>query len=124
MHTMTEHHIGAAPAAAPITSGILTIEAMPSRLRPVVEQLMVDCLRTESTWVVPGDDPLNAQWCTRWHKDWPGEDLASLAAGTARLPAGIGCRQVLTGTHSELEQLSRALAQLAENYCFSARVTM
>lgn len=84
----------------PITSGVLIIESMPARLRPRVEELMVTCLPSASTWEIPGDDPLTAQWCTRWYKDWPGQDLAALAAGAGSefdaVPPGIGCRQVLT----------------------------
>lgn len=112
----------------PITSGVLIIESMPARLRPRVEELMVTCLPSASTWEIPGDDPLTAQWCTRWYKDWPGQDLAALAAGTGSdfdaVPPGIGCRQVLTGTHAELHALETAVRDLAQRYCFSARLSM
>lgn len=123
MYALTDSAPATTAQDAP-TSGVLIIESMPACLRATVETLMVNCLRSESTWEVPGEDPLTAQWCTRWYKDWPGEDLASLAAGSSRVPSGIGCRQVLTATVRELEALERGIAKLAEDYCFSAQVTM
>ena len=112
-----------APAAA-ACHGVLRIEGMPAALRPRVEALMVDCIRSESTWVVPGDDPLTAQWCTRWYKDWPGNDLASLIAGRAEARPGIGCRQPLTGTVTELGRLAEGIGKLAQAYGFTACVSM
>lgn len=96
---------------------------MPVRLRPVVEDLMARVIVSESEFVVPGDDPLTAQWCTRWHKDHPGDNIVALAAGRATGTAcGVGCRQVLTGTRAELEDFAAQLAQLAHAYGFSAQL--
>ncbi|APT93646.1 hypothetical protein CPHO_03750 [Corynebacterium phocae] len=114
----------AAPAAQPASSGVLTIESMPAHLRSVVEDLMVSYLRSESTWEVSGQDPLEAQWCTRWYKDWPGHDLAALAAGRSAARHGVGCRQVITGTREELKALDEAVAALAQTHGFSAWVSM
>ncbi len=115
---------GAEVQTEPVTSGVLIIESMPATLRPVVEDLMVECLRSESTWVVPGDDPLTAQWCTRWYKDWPGLDLAALAAGHSTVKPGVGCRQVVTGTSAELRALEHRVVELASRYGFAARLSM
>lgn len=125
MNTATDVNAPAAVAsAAAVTHGVLRIEGMPAFLRPRVEALMVDCLRSESTWVVPGDDPLTAQWCTRWYKDWPGNDLVALLAGRAEGRPGIGCRQPLTGTAAELARLASELGALARAYGFTACVSM
>ncbi|QPK78578.1 hypothetical protein G7Y31_08440 [Corynebacterium lizhenjunii] len=107
-----------------VIHGVLEIDGMPAALRPTVEDLMVDCLRSESIWEVPGEDPLFAQWCTRWYKDWPSTDLAAFAAGDLPVPAGIGCHQVLTGTPEEFRDLAHRLAKLSEAYCFTARVSI
>lgn len=120
---------GASPVgvvADGMTSGVLIIESMPTHLRSAIEEAMVECLQSESTWVVPGDDPLTAQWCTRWHKDWPGTDMVSLAAGCVpetRVAPGIGCRQVLTGTAAELRALEERVQALALRYGFTARLS-
>lgn len=96
---------------------------MPVRLRPVVEDLMARVIESESEFVVPGDDPLTAQWCTRWHKDYPGDNIVALAAGRATgTPCGVGCRQVLTGTRAELVAFAAEMSQLARAHGFSAQL--
>ncbi|AKE39614.1 Hypothetical protein NG00_01508 [Corynebacterium camporealensis] len=95
-----------APVAEPVVSGVLHIEGMPRTLRPVIERAMYRCIATESVFVVPNDDPLTAQWCTRWYREG----------------AGIGCRQVLTGTAAELRALNSAVSVLAGEYGFSGKV--
>ncbi|MDO5031307.1 hypothetical protein [Corynebacterium sp.] len=79
---------------------------------------MARCIRSESEFIVPGDDPLTAQWCTRWHRDavWDAVVGAFISA------PGIGCHQVITGTPEELEAFERALGVLAAEYGFQASV--
>lgn len=125
METCVSHAVAetaAVPDVGLTITGVLIIESMPARLRPDVEQLMVDCLHSESTWDIPGEDPLTAQWCTRWYKDWATPDLVALAAGHIT-GHGVGCRQVLTGTPAELTQLDARVQELARAYGFSARVS-
>ena len=117
---------------AAILAGVLRVSAMPKRFRPVVEEAMADCITSESTYVVPGDDPLFAQWCTRWYKDVPADNLVTLSRGWGQrggrkssaddVPAGIGCHQALTGTREELQALDKRLRDLAEHHGFCARV--
>lgn len=110
-------------AAAATATTVLRISGMPVRLRPVVEDLMARVIESESEFVVPGDDPLTAQWCTRWHKDYPGDNIVALADGRATgTPCGVGCRQVLTGTREELTDFAAELSQLAGAYGFSAQL--
>ena len=97
---------------------------MPRSLRPAIERAMARCIRSESEFIVPGDDPLTAQWCTRWRRD-PLWDVVGIKADNVDKGeadnascAGIGCQQVLTGTPSELEALGRAVEMLAEEYGF------
>ena len=111
---------------------MLEISGMPRSLRPAIERAMARCIRSESEFIVPGDDPLTAQWCTRWRRD-PLWDVVSMNADntittdadnvvkgeTANAGCtGIGCQQVLTGTPSELEALGRAVEMLAGEYGF------
>ncbi len=97
------------PETAQLSSGVLIIESMPVGLRSVVEDLMVDCVRSDSDWSLSGADVLTAQWFTHWYRQWPGR---------------IGCRQVLTGTRAELGELHERVSALALNYGFSARVSL
>lgn len=86
---------------------VLTIEAMPRGLRPVVEALMVDCLRTPSDLRYPGADPLKDDgWFTAWQRD----------------PKGLRCRQILAAPAEELHSFSDELDRLSERYCFDAVV--
>lgn len=112
-----------------VQTAVLRVSGMPTRLRPAVERAMVQCISTPSEYVVPGDDPLTAQWCTRWYRDTGfDDDLATLAAFPGvELPAPraekcVGCRQVITGTVHELRALNSVVATLAEEFGFSARV--
>lgn len=103
---------------------MLQISGMPRSLRPAIERAMARCIRSESEFIVPGDDPLTAQWCTRWRRDpvWDivgaGTDNAASREAANAGCAGIGCQQVLTGTPSELEALGRAVEMLAGEYGF------
>ena len=64
-----------------VQTAVLRVSGMPTRLRPAIERAMVQCISTPSEYVVPGDDPLTAQWCTRWYRDTGfDDDLATLAA--------------------------------------------
>lgn len=110
-------------ACGEVCTAVLQISGMPRSLRPAIERAMARCIRSESEFIVPGDDPLTAQWCTRWRRDpvWDvvgvgGDNAESAAVGNAG--AGIGCQQVLTGTPSELEALGRAVEMLAGEYGF------
>ena len=112
-----------------VQTAVLRVSGMPTRLRPAIERAMVQCISTQSEYVVPGDDPLTAQWCTRWYRDTGfDDDLATLAAFPGvELPAPraekcVGCRQVITGTAHELRALNSVVATLAEEFGFSARV--
>ena len=112
-----------------VQTAVLRVSGMPTRLRPAIERAMVQCISTQSEYVVPGDDPLTAQWCTRWYRDTGfDDDLASLAAFPGvelpqpRAEKCVGCRQVITGTSHELRALNSVVATLAEEFGFSARV--
>lgn len=112
-----------------VQTAVLRVSGMPTRLRPAIERAMVQCISTQSEYVVPGDDPLTAQWCTRWYRDTGfDDDLATLAAFPGvelpqpRAEKCVGCRQVITGTAHELRALNSVVATLAEEFGFSARV--
>ena len=104
----------------PVLTGVLVISGMPRSLRPAIENAMYRCLRSESEFIIPGDDPLSAQWCTRWFRDCP--SLETLAAGVPAPCAGLGCNQVLTGTAQELHALDGAITELAHRHGFAAAV--
>lgn len=89
------------------TTAVLTITAMPTRLRMAVEDALVTCVPSESQLYVPGADPLTAAWCTQWRPE---------ARGLA------GCRQVITGTEAELADLAVRLGELAWIGGFEASV--
>ena len=115
--------------AVAVTTAVLRVSGMPTRHRAAIERAMVQCISTSSEYVVPGDDPLTAQWCTRWYRDTGfADDLASLAAFPGvqlpepRLEKCVGCRQVITGTAHELRALDTVVSTLAEEFGFSARV--
>ncbi len=112
-------------ACGEVCTAVLQISGMPRSLRPAIERAMARCIRSESEFIVPGDDPLTAQWCTRWRRDplWDvvgikDDNAANAAKGVDNTGAGIGCQQVLTGTPSELEALGRAVEMLAGEYGF------
>ena len=108
-----------------VVTGVLKISGMPRSLRSKIEHAMDRCIRTESEFIIPGDDPLTAQWCTRWFRD--GLSVAALAQGgsaCARSGNGIGCHQVLTGTREELDALDCVVRYLAQRHGFTAAVRL
>ncbi|APT82213.1 hypothetical protein [Corynebacterium ammoniagenes] len=120
---------GADAQRVEVQTAVLRVSGMPTRLRPAIERAMVQCISTPSEYVVPGDDPLTAQWCTRWYRDSGfNDDLATLAAFPGvelpepRAEKCVGCRQVITGTAHELRALDAVVTTLAEEFGFSARV--
>lgn len=108
-------------ACGEVCTAVLQISGMPRNLRPAIERAMARCISSESEFIVPGDDPLTAQWCTRWHRD-PLWDVVGIKADSAAPDnaggLGIGCQQVITGTPSELDALGRAVEMLAGEYGF------
>ena len=110
---------------ATVVTGVLKISGMPRSLRSEIERAMDRCIRTESEFIIPGDDPLTAQWCTRWFRD--GLSVAALARGgkaCAHSDSGIGCHQVLTGTREELDALDCVVRYLAQRHGFTAAVRL
>ena len=103
-------------ACGEVCTAVLQISGMPRSLRPAIERAMARCIRSESEFIVPGDDPLTAQWCTRWRRD-PLWDVVGIKADNAGC-TGIGCQQVLTGTPSASNSLGRAVEMLAGEYGF------
>lgn len=87
--------------------GVLAIEAMPRAMRPRVESLLVECLLSQPLAALPGTDPLEAHWCTRWRRDGMGT---------------VCCREPLTATREEFDRLGRAVSALAQAEGFSASV--
>ena len=110
-------------ACGEVGTAVLQISGMPRALRPAIERAMARCIRSESEFIVPGDDPLTAQWCTRWRRDADWDPVSGKKLGGERARGGIGCHQVLTGTPSELEALGRAVEMLAGEYGFQGAVT-
>lgn len=108
-------------ACGEVGTAVLQISGMPRGLRPAIERAMARCIRSESEFIVPGDDPLTAQWCTRWRRDADWDPVSGMTLGGGP-SVGIGCRQVLTGTPSELEALGRAVEMLAGEYGFKGVV--
>lgn len=104
-------------ACGEVCTAVLQISGMPRSLRPAIERAMARCIASESEFIVPGDDPLTAQWCTRWHRDPVWDPLSGRVPDNAG-GLGIGCQQVITGTPSELDALGRAVEMLAGEYGF------
>lgn len=116
-------------------TGVLKISGMPRRLRPAIERAMATCLVSDSCLCIPGDDPLTAQWCTRWYRDclmpqsftdWEQQGrmggVVAEGASASAAKAGIGCHQVLTGTAAELRALNAVVETLAGEFGFQGRV--
>ncbi|QCB28902.1 hypothetical protein [Corynebacterium endometrii] len=99
---------------------VLEVSGMPTFVRPRIERAMVDCLVSESYLSIPGADPLEASWCTRWRRD--AVSTRALALGVGGQRGGLSCREVLTGTPGEIEALRERVAALAERYGFNAGV--
>ncbi len=109
----------AAPAVterpAPTTlTAVLTVTGLPRQLRPKVESAMVVCIPSTSELTVPASRILTAEWFTGWHRD--------RTTGPENGEVLVGCRQLLTGTTTELDRLRRVVEGLAREYRFSAEV--
>ncbi|MBC3185146.1 hypothetical protein H7347_00905 [Corynebacterium sp. zg-331] len=96
-----------AEGSTEICYAVLTVEGMPRAARPAVEALMVEHLRSPAPAAQPGTDPLDASWCTRWHRDGP---------------RTVRCRQLLAAPGTELGSFAGALAGLAQAEGFAACV--
>lgn len=92
-------------------TAVLSVSGMPRELRSRIERAMDRCLRSDPAPALPGTDPISADWFTRWERD---RSVAHFYA--------VRCRQVLTGTPVELENLERELRLLAEDYGFEAAI--
>ncbi|MEJ5928917.1 hypothetical protein WG915_09875 [Corynebacterium sp. H128] len=92
-------------------TAVLAIDELPRRLRPVVEELMVDCIPSPPGLDIPGADPLTVDWFTRWER-------------SASSPAKVGTRQVITGHSHEIEDLGTALEQLRQTWGFELRLSI
>lgn len=125
-HRPSSRTFSAIPAIpSGIQVAVLEISGMPTALRAVIEDIMVECIATQSCLEIPGADPLEAHWCTRWRRDVVSD--AALVAGAGELGSagcsvGVGCREVLTGTPAEIAALAERVGALADRYGFTARV--
>ena len=97
-------------------TAVLTVTGLPRQLRHKVETAMVVCIPSESELTVPASRILTAEWFTGWHRD--------RATGPEHGEVLVGCRQLLTGTTTELDRLRRVVEGLAREYHFSAEVTI
>lgn len=95
----------------PARTAVLTIAGMPRTLRRSIETAMAVCVPSESELCVPGADPLTADWFTAWHR----------SAGPG---VRVGCRQVITGTETEIAALERVVSQLAHEHDFTAELSL
>ncbi|WIM70198.1 hypothetical protein QP028_12590 [Corynebacterium suedekumii] len=95
----------------PARTAVLTITGMPRALRRSIETAMVVCVPSESDLSVPGADPLTADWFTAWRR----------SAGPG---VRVACRQVITGTESEMAALERVVSQLAHEHDFTAELSL
>lgn len=94
--------------SAPVAcTAVLSIDGLPRSLRLAVEELMVRCIPSPSELVVPGIDPMDACWFTKWER-------------SGHNPRLLSARQVLTGTPEELECFVRELSALAVARGFQA----
>lgn len=92
-------------------SGVLVVSALPRELRMQVERAMLVCLRSEPVAAPAGTDPLSAQWFTPWERDM---SVVSYYA--------VRTRQVITGTHAELNALTSTLEELAREHGFGVSI--
>lgn len=98
--------VSSAPVAC---TAVLSIDDLPRRLRPVVEELMYILIPSASELEIPGDDPLTAAWFTRWE----------------RTPSGtLSARQVITGLADELADFTAALSALRSRHGFEAELRL
>lgn len=95
-------------AAPAVCTAVLSISAMPVALRPAVEECMYRCIPSSPELEIPGIDPLDANWFTRWQ----------------RCTEGLSTRQVLTGYVSELEEFSRQMGELSCIFGFKYRLQL
>ncbi|QGU01636.1 hypothetical protein CKALI_03775 [Corynebacterium kalinowskii] len=100
--------INLAPVAC---TAVLRIDDLPRRLRPVVEELMYAYIPSASELEIPGIDPLEATWFTRWER-------------SADVAGAVSTRQVITGLDSELADFGAALDKLRATTGFSAELRL
>ncbi|AWB81492.1 hypothetical protein C3B44_03260 [Corynebacterium yudongzhengii] len=105
----SDHHHDPTPATQ---HARLTVSGLSLRLRPVIERAQVICLRSEPTAALPGTDPLEADFFTRWHRD-----------RTADGQRGVRCQQVINGTAAEIDALRRVVTDIAAEAGFYADVS-
>ncbi|MCZ9308229.1 hypothetical protein ACUY3K_05910 [Corynebacterium uberis] len=75
---------------------VLCISGLPNGARRDVESLMLDYLDEQCQWVLPGADPLEASWCTRWRRE--GRET-------------VGCRQIICAPSEQLARFAQALRE-------------
>lgn len=90
-------------------TAVLCINDLPRRYRLDVEELMYRLIPSTSELEIPGCDPLDATWCTRWERSGPGL---------------VATRQVITGLDVELAEFGEALAQLQHQVGFESDLTL
>lgn len=88
------------------TSAVIEIDAMPARLRPEVERLMLDL--PEDGYNYSLFDVWDTAWFTRWRRNPDGT---------------IGCRELVYAPAADLARFRRRLEQLALRANFVAELT-
>lgn len=79
---------------------VMRVQGLPTRWRARVEKLLVHIVKSQPFEALPGTDVYDLAACTRWRR-------SSSKKGC------VDCREVINGTHDELEILSWELQQLA-----------
>lgn len=100
--------VSSAPVAC---TAVLSVDALPRTLRPAVEELMYRHIPSVSELEIPGIDPLEATWFTRWER-------------SPAMPGTLCTRQVLTGLNDELSAFSAALDALRRTHSFDAELRL
>lgn len=102
------------------TPAVLTVSGLPRHLRLRVESLISEHLSEPAVPALPaGTDIWDIPWFTRWRPDPPRVDAAGRATRVT-----VSCREVITGSVTELDALAAALTELAQTFRFTARVTV
>ena len=87
----------------------MRLTSVPVAARLVVEEAMVECLRSPSQISLPGQDPLTANWFTAWRT-------------TPGMRRRVDCDQLLSGHPEEVRDLELRLDALAEAWGFSTEI--